>query len=414
MRVGKRVYTFVAMSLALLLFAPVAPPAATADEEKPPAPHVVDLTASDGTKLKATYYSASQPGPGVLLLHQCNQQRKNWDELAAQLAAVGIHVLTLDYRGYGDSSGDHPNEMDMGAWHKMLTEKWPGDIDQAIEYLEAQPGVTRHILGIGGASCSVNQAIQAASRHPEVRSLVLLSGATDYRGRAFLRKSDKMPILFVASDDDTDSAAALMQWLFTLSKNPGSRYVHYQTGGHGTLLFAVHKGLPGTIVDWYAQTLEKTPGSAPPVQGERPSSSYPPDILEVIDNGGANRIEAKLRALRKNDPGAKLFAEYLVNVIGYEHMEQGDKKGAIEILKLNAYAYPDSANVYDSLSDAYLADGQKELALENAERALKMLPTDTTTSEGMRKEIKSSCEKKIAQLGGKVPQDIAKDKEKRM
>lgn len=413
MRLGKRVHVFVALSL--LLCALVAPRSAcaarAADEEKPPAPRIVDLTANDGTKLKATYYSASQPGPGVLLLHQCNQQRKNWDELATQLAASGIHVLALDYRGYGDSGGDHPNEMDMGAWHKLLTEKWPGDIDQAIEYLEAQPGVTRHILGIGGASCSVNQAIQAASRHPEVRSLVLLSGGTDYNGRAFLRKSEKMPMLFVASDDDENgSAATLMQWLFTLSKNPGSRYVHYQTGGHGTALFAVHKGLPGTIVDWYVQTLEKTPGSAPPVQGERPSSSYPPDILDVIDTGGANRIEGKLRALRKNDPNAKLFGEYLVNIIGYEHMGQGDKKGAIEILKLNAFAYPGSANVYDSLSDAYLADGQKELALENAERALKTLPSDTTTSQDMRKEIKSSCEKKITELGGKVPQVNAKDK----
>jgi hypothetical protein len=218
-------------------------------------------------------------------------------------------------------------------------------------------------------------------------------------------------MLFVASDDDENgSAATLMQWLFTLSKNPGSRYVHYQTGGHGTALFAVHKGLPGTIVDWYVQTLEKTPGNAPPVQGERPSSSYPPDILDVIDTGGANRIEGKLRALRKNDPNAKLFGEYLVNIIGYEHMGQGDKKGAIEILKLNAFAYPGSANVYDSLSDAYLADGQKELALENAERALKTLPSDTTTSQDMRKEIKSSCEKKITELGGKVPQVNAKDK----
>ena len=31
---------------------------------------VVDLTAADGTKLKATYFAAAKPGPGVLLLHQ--------------------------------------------------------------------------------------------------------------------------------------------------------------------------------------------------------------------------------------------------------------------------------------------------------------------------------------------------------
>ena len=39
------------------------------------AERVVDLTAGDGTKLKATYFAAAKPGPGVLLLHQCNRQR---------------------------------------------------------------------------------------------------------------------------------------------------------------------------------------------------------------------------------------------------------------------------------------------------------------------------------------------------
>ena len=69
------------------------------------APRVVDLTAADGVKLKATYFAAAKAGPGVLLLHQCNQQRKNWDDLASQIAAAGINVLTLDYRGYGESGG---------------------------------------------------------------------------------------------------------------------------------------------------------------------------------------------------------------------------------------------------------------------------------------------------------------------
>jgi len=34
----------------------------------------LDLTAADGTRLKATYFPAAQPGPGVLLIHQCNRQ----------------------------------------------------------------------------------------------------------------------------------------------------------------------------------------------------------------------------------------------------------------------------------------------------------------------------------------------------
>src|SRR5271166_1389438 len=66
---------------------------------QPPAARVVDLKAADGTMLKASYFAAAKPGPGVLLLHQSNRTRRAWDELAAQLAAVGINTLTLDMRG---------------------------------------------------------------------------------------------------------------------------------------------------------------------------------------------------------------------------------------------------------------------------------------------------------------------------
>ncbi len=65
----------------------------------------VDLTATDGTKLKGTYFSAGKAGPGVLLLHQCNRQRKVWDALAQQLSAAGLNVFTFDYRGFGESGG---------------------------------------------------------------------------------------------------------------------------------------------------------------------------------------------------------------------------------------------------------------------------------------------------------------------
>ena len=73
--------------------------------QQQPAARVVDLKASDGTILKASYFAAAKPGPGVLLLHQSNRTRKSWDDLAAQLAAAGINTLTLDMRGYGESGG---------------------------------------------------------------------------------------------------------------------------------------------------------------------------------------------------------------------------------------------------------------------------------------------------------------------
>ena len=106
------------------------------------AQRVVDLTAQDGTKLKATYFGADKPGPGVLLLHQCNRQRKVWDGLAQQLATSGINVLTLDYRGFGESGGVRFDKATPQQVQELQT-KWPNDIDLALQYLQSQPGVKR-------------------------------------------------------------------------------------------------------------------------------------------------------------------------------------------------------------------------------------------------------------------------------
>jgi hypothetical protein len=37
------------------------------------APKDVDLVAPDGTKLRATFFAAAKPGPGVLLMHMCKE-----------------------------------------------------------------------------------------------------------------------------------------------------------------------------------------------------------------------------------------------------------------------------------------------------------------------------------------------------
>ena len=192
-----------------------------APAQEVPEPRVVDLKASDGTKLKATYFAASKPGPGVMLMHQCNQQRKNWDDLAARLAAAGIHVLSVDYRGFGESGGARFADVPGPERVQMVREKWPGDMDTAFEYLEAQKGVTHEVAGAGGASCGVNQSIQLARRHPEVRSLVLLSGNTDLGGRNFLRKSPQVPVLLSAAGDDP-GALVQMEWLYSLSPDPAA------------------------------------------------------------------------------------------------------------------------------------------------------------------------------------------------
>jgi dienelactone hydrolase len=364
------------------------------------AERVVDLTAPDGMKLKATYFPAASPGPGVLLLHQCNRQRTAWDDLARQLAAAGLHVLTFDYRGFGESGGDRVDAVAPAEAQRIQRERWPGDIDAAFAYLVSQPGVKKDTIGVGGASCGVQNSVHTARRHPEVKSMVLLSGQTDLEGRRFLRTA-KVPAFFSYADDDEFRPTVLtVPWLYTLTGTAEKALVHYGTGGHGSDMFAVQKQLPRQITDWYVQTLIRTPGHAPAVTNH-PRVAADVQMLDALDRpGGAAAIARKLKDARARDPKARLFPEDLVNFIGYEHLQAGDPKTAIAIMQLNVEAYPASANVYDSLSDAYLAAGQKDLARELAEKALAVLPSDKGPDEARRALIRASAEGKLKQLGG--------------
>ena len=62
-----------------------------------------------------------------------------------------------------------------------------------------------------------------------------------------------------------------------------------------------------------------------------------------------------------------------VNDIGYYHLNnKKDVESAIALFKLNAKNYPNSANVYDSLADAYQQQNQLEKALKMVEKAISM------------------------------------------
>jgi len=226
----------------------------------------------------------------------------------------------------------------------------------------------------------------------------LLSGPTDRAGRLFLQSSG-LPIFVSAADDDEfGNMVEPMQWWFSTSPNSASRFEHYATGGHGADMFAVHQELIDLIAEWFAATLTNHPGNLPKTNGT-PLQPEAIRTLELIDKpGGADEVAKTLAQAREHGPNAVIFSEGLVNLLGYEHLQLGDAEGAVEILKLNVAGYPNSPNTYDSLAAAYLAAGEKDLALRNAEKVLELLPTDKTDSEARRNALRTNAEKKITQL----------------
>ena len=63
-----------------------------------------------------------------------------------------------------------------------------------------------------------------------------------------------------------------------------------------------------------------------------------------------------------------------MNTTGYEFMQSGKVKEAAAIFKLNAHAFPKSANVFDSYGEALMALGNKTEAIENYKQSVKLNP----------------------------------------
>jgi dienelactone hydrolase len=360
------------------------------------------LAAPDGIKLAATYYSAGKPGPGILLCHQCNKDRKSWSGLAEKLARAGFHVLTIDYRGFGESAGARHNDLPNAERARIVTQVWPGDLDVAYKYLAAQPGVTG-VTGAGGASCGVNNSVQLSRRHPEIRSLVLLSGNTDNAGRAHLGSQSSPPLLLAAADDD-GNAVQLMEVLDAFSKNATNRFVEYKTGGHGVDMFPPHPELPDQIVAWYEATLL---GKGAPASTDNRARRESPQVRLLVtayDPGGLPGVADALAAARQKDPKSPILEPRFVNFLGYLALQSEDTKSAIAILKTNVDAHPQSSNAWDSLGDAYLAAGRKDEAREAAEKSLRLLPSDpSVTTDEQRKAIRDSAQGKLDQLKASAP-----------
>lgn len=93
----------------------------------------------------------------------------------------------------------------------------------------------------------------------------------------------------------------------------------------------------------------------------------------------------KYNELKTNSPDKYNFKENQLNTLGYQLMNVGKNKEAIEMLKLNVQSYPESANVYDSLGEAYMVNGDSKEAIENYKKSLELNPANKNAEEMLKK-----------------------------
>ena len=113
-------------------------------------------------------------------------------------------------------------------------------------------------------------------------------------------------------------------------------------------------------------------------------------LLETYRADGVEAAVAEYGELRAGYYGRGTFdfSESSLNGIGYTLLREGDTPGAVAIFRLNAEQFPASANVWDSLAEAYMTAGSRELARISYRKSLELDPTNQNALE------------RLAELGG--------------
>jgi predicted alpha/beta superfamily hydrolase len=96
---------------------------------------------------------------------------------------------------------------------------------------------------------------------------------------------------------------------------------------------------------------------------------FPRDPATGAIVGGLKGVEDHYRGLSERLGFSVVAPEALMNQVGYQLIAQGNMEEAVAAFKLNVERHPNSANVYDSLGEAYERSGRIELALANYEKA---------------------------------------------
>ena len=147
----------------------------------------------------------------------------------------------------------------------------------------------------------------------------------------------------------------------------------------------------GVINDTLA-TIERGPGDRVNVWCHTCHAGRPRPMTLAEKLGEVYRRDGAAAALAHYDElrdryygrGAYDFGETSLNQLGYEALGAEDLDGAVAIFRRNVEEFPGSANVYDSLGEAYLLRGDTALAIENYERSLEINPRNRNASAKLR------------------------------
>lgn len=128
----------------------------------------------DGAKIHGWWILATEPtAPVLLYFHGNGSNNGDLSDLASIFYQLGVSVLLIDYRGYGQSSPIFPNEA--RAYE---------DAEAAWQYLTQKRQIEPERIFVYGHSLGGAIAIELATKHPEMAGLIVEGTFTSMKDMA--------------------------------------------------------------------------------------------------------------------------------------------------------------------------------------------------------------------------------------
>lgn len=244
----------------------------------------VSFLAADGYKLSGTYWTSDskERRPAIILSHQFNSTRHDYDSFVPLLLKNGYAVLAYDTRGFGESKNGTAN-----------INNFPKDVLGAVDFLKKQAEVDSSRIGIIGASVGANVAFVVSGSIKEIRAAVALS-PSNTGARGVLLGNDLPNFypsrIFIASDEREKDDA---DFIYAKAADPKEQHI-YPGFGHGIGLLRSEEAQNDILL--FLERMFTADVSTPLYQ-----DIHIPVVLHVVKNSG------QISSARREDKVSALF-----------------------------------------------------------------------------------------------------------
>ena len=217
--------------------------------------------------LTADYYFLGKKidnnkSPGVIVLHDCHSQRSRYSELAKAISAQSVHVLSLDFRGYGDSVASCFSQLEIKKQAKdivsyqseiaLITSYWADDLTAAHQFLRTKVDKSKGIAVVA-SGCAAGYVVSMAEK-THLRALVLLTPEMSYADKERYKNLIDIPSYFISSAHHIASISTAQE-LFDWNGATRSKMQVFKGDRSNYKLIKANQYLVNDVAQWLKFTL---------------------------------------------------------------------------------------------------------------------------------------------------------------